>query len=244
MTSSTPDPRRGDGEPEVPAQPPAHAAPAGGRPVPSETPAADQPVPAETSAAAPPPGAPSGAEPAAAEPPAGAPPAAESAGTEPAAEPEYRVADLVDRSTVRRAPRFGRFVLAGILVGAVVSAGLAVLSPSDHLARSDLFWLLFLSLGAAGALAGLGVAVFLDRRSWEQRASRTGARPAPGGPVPGAVAPGGPAAAGPVDTGPAAEEAAGAAGPGSDSHTTEGGTTEGGTPDGSGPPDAGRPRRS
>ncbi|MFD1506336.1 hypothetical protein FE374_16950 [Georgenia yuyongxinii] len=80
---------------------------------------------------------------------------------------EYRV----DPATVRHAPRFGRFILLGVVLGALLSLALALLTPPSDLARSDLFWLLFIGLGVTGGLAGLGVAIVLDRRSWRRRAA-------------------------------------------------------------------------
>jgi len=95
------------------------------------------------------------------------------------AEPEVRVADVVDRSTVRHAPRYGRFILAGVVLGAVVSGLLALLTPSSQYSPSDLFWLLFLLLGFVFGLAAAGLAVVLDRRSIMRRDARTAERLTP-----------------------------------------------------------------
>ncbi len=86
--------------------------------------------------------------------------------------PLYRVADVVDPGTVRHAPRFGRFILVGILVGALLSFLLTLVPGAGDLARSDLFWLLFISFGSLGALGGAVVALWLDRRSLRGRAAR------------------------------------------------------------------------
>ncbi|MFH5821791.1 hypothetical protein [Georgenia sp. AZ-5] len=83
--------------------------------------------------------------------------------------PRYRVADLVDPATVRRAPRFGRFILTGVVLGALVSFAVTLFPGSSALARSDLFWLVFVTLGTVGGLAGAGLAVRADRRSWQRR---------------------------------------------------------------------------
>ncbi|MDD9205094.1 hypothetical protein PU560_01275, partial [Georgenia sp. 10Sc9-8] len=64
----------------------------------------------------------------------GADPAASDAdvsGADPAGpdapEEHHRVADVVDPATVRRAPRYGRFMTIGVLAGAVLALLLAVL---------------------------------------------------------------------------------------------------------------------
>jgi hypothetical protein len=105
---------------------------------------------------------------------------AQAATAEPApAEPEVRVADVVDRSTVRHAPRYGRFILAGVVVGAVAALLLAVLTPQSQYARSDLFWILLLGLGLVCGIAGAVLAVVLDRRSIARRDARTAGRHTP-----------------------------------------------------------------
>jgi hypothetical protein len=105
------------------------------------------------------------------------------AGTEIDAEPDpgpdVRVADVVDRRTVRHAPRFGRFILAGVALGAVLAFLLAILTPPSQYARSDLFWILFLGLGFVCGIAAAGLAVVLDRRSLARREARTAARRTP-----------------------------------------------------------------
>ncbi|WP_052436295.1 hypothetical protein [Georgenia sp. SUBG003] len=114
--------------------------------------------------------------------PADAPAEPADAPAEPAdapAEPEVRVADVVDRSTVRRAPRYGRFVLAGVALAAVVSGLLALLTPPSQYSPSDLFWILFLLLGFVLGLAAAGLAVVLDRRSVRRRDARTAGRRTP-----------------------------------------------------------------
>lgn len=89
------------------------------------------------------------------------------------AEPEVRVVDVVDRRTVRQAPRYGRFVLAGVILGAVVSMLLAFLTPPSQYARGDLFWILFLGLGLLLGVGAAVLALVLDRRSVRRRDART-----------------------------------------------------------------------
>lgn len=97
----------------------------------------------------------------------------------PEPEPGVRVADVVDRRTVRQAPRFGRFILAGVALGAVLALLLAFLTPPSQYARSDLFWILFLGIGFICGIAAAGLAVVLDRRSLARREARTAARRTP-----------------------------------------------------------------
>ncbi|PFG40228.1 hypothetical protein ATJ97_2749 [Georgenia soli] len=122
-------------------------------------------------------------EPAASEPASIEPAAAEepvpAASEATPAEPEVRVADVVDRSTVRHAPRYGRFILAGVLLGAVVAGLLALLTPASQYSPGDLFWILFLLLGFVLGLAAAGLAVVLDRRSLQRRDARAAERRTP-----------------------------------------------------------------
>ena len=98
---------------------------------------------------------------------------------EPEREPGVRVADVVDRRTVRQAPRFGRFILAGVALGAVFAFLLAFLTPPSQYAWSDLFWILFLGLGFFFGIVAAGLAVVLDRRSLARREARTAPRHTP-----------------------------------------------------------------
>ena len=128
--------------------------------------------------------APASVEPAATEPAPVEPAAVESepfpgAADAAPAEPEVRVADVVDRSTVRHAPRYGRFILAGVLLGAVVAGLLALLTPPSQYSPGDLFWILFLLLGFVLGIAAAGLAVVLDRRSIRQRDARAAERRTP-----------------------------------------------------------------
>lgn len=71
----------------------------------------------------------------------------------------------LDPATIRHAPRLGRFVLAGIVLGALVALVLTFVPGVSALATSDLFWLLFLGTGLAGAVLGLVAFWWADRRS-------------------------------------------------------------------------------
>lgn len=82
--------------------------------------------------------------------------------------PDARRVD-VDPTTLRRAPRLGRFVLAGILLGALVAL-LASLVPGG-VDRSDIFWLVFLTTGLFGGILGALVHWLLDRRSLRRDAA-------------------------------------------------------------------------
>lgn len=98
-----------------------------------------------------------------------APEPAEQAAPEPGG-PVHRVVDVADPSRVRRAPRYGRFALAGLLLAMAVSFGLTfVPGAEDGLTRRNLFFLLLLGLGSLGIVLGLLVALWTDRRSLRRR---------------------------------------------------------------------------
>ncbi len=85
---------------------------------------------------------------------------------EPAPLGAEQITALAAPSTTRRAPRYGRFALAGVLAGALVAALAAILGPpGEVLGRGTIFLLLFLAFGGAGALLGALAAVLADRRS-------------------------------------------------------------------------------
>ena len=91
-----------------------------------------------------------------------------STGADPGRAPlgAVEIAALAAPSTTRRAPRYGRFALAGVLVGALVSALAAILGPQpEALSRGTIFLLVFLALGSLGALTGVLLAIAADRRS-------------------------------------------------------------------------------
>jgi hypothetical protein len=76
------------------------------------------------------------------------------------------IARLADAGARRRAPRYGRFIGVGVLVGAVLAAAVALLGPrGDVLGPDAVFLLLFLAFGGAGGLLGGLAAVIADRRA-------------------------------------------------------------------------------
>jgi hypothetical protein len=84
------------------------------------------------------------------------------------------VAGLADRSRVRRAPRFGAFLFAGLFLAAFVAGLLSfvrdsTLPPEALVGRAldswGMFWLLLIGLGAFFALGSYTIATWLDRRS-------------------------------------------------------------------------------
>ncbi|MFC7407171.1 hypothetical protein [Georgenia alba] len=106
-------------------------------------------------------------------------PDADGEGRRPEEGDEVRVAGAVDRRTVRRAPRYGRFVVAGIILGGVLAYLLSGVPPSPEavrtgqvVGRSDLFWLLFLTCGFFGGIGGAVLALVVDRVSLRSRARR------------------------------------------------------------------------
>ncbi|SFJ74415.1 histidine kinase [Cellulomonas sp. KH9] len=88
-------------------------------------------------------------------------------------------------ATVRRAPRYGAFLVAGALVGMVVGLVVAALTSDGSSGTADggvlpflggengVRWLLVISLGIVGTLVGGVLALLADRRSTRGR------RPAP-----------------------------------------------------------------
>ncbi|PWD51753.1 hypothetical protein C8046_14955 [Serinibacter arcticus] len=123
------------------------------------------------------------------------PDAASEPGPEPDAAPrpdvvaeDAAVAGLADATRVRRAPRFGSFIFAAIILS-VFLAGLfsfvrdSTLSPAVVAARAldswGIFWLLLIAISAFLVLFSFGLAVWLDRRSvrkQQRAAERTGSR--------------------------------------------------------------------
>ncbi len=66
----------------------------------------------------------------------------------------------------RRAPRYGRFITTGLILGGFTSFVIAILTRGwSALAASDTFWLLLMVLGVVGMIAGAALAYLLDRRS-------------------------------------------------------------------------------
>jgi hypothetical protein len=77
-----------------------------------------------------------------------------------------------DTVTVRRAPRYGRFILLGVIVGAIVALILTFAfsgQPDPEAARpfdrGQVFGFLLLLCGTIGAALGAVVALLLDRSS-------------------------------------------------------------------------------
>ena len=66
----------------------------------------------------------------------------------------------------RAAPRYGRFIWTGLLLGAVLAFILAFVSRGwSGLTTTNTFWLLTIGLGALGMLIGAAVALRMDRKS-------------------------------------------------------------------------------
>lgn len=82
--------------------------------------------------------------------------------------PVVRAMDVAHPSTVRRAPRYGRFGMIGFLLGVIASLVLALVGVSDFSTR-DVFLVLLIGLGTAGIFGGLLVALVSDRRSMRRR---------------------------------------------------------------------------
>ncbi|KRC62083.1 hypothetical protein ASE14_09975 [Agromyces sp. Root81] len=71
-----------------------------------------------------------------------------------------------DTVTVRRAPRYSRFLTLGALVGAVVALILTVAFPAnDEFDKGQVFGFLLLACGAIGVALGAVVALVIDRAS-------------------------------------------------------------------------------
>lgn len=84
--------------------------------------------------------------------------------------PPRRVVDVADPSRVRRAPRYGRFAVAGFLLAAVLSFALTFLPVAGtDLSRGNLFLLLLLGLGTLGIALGILLALWSDRRSMRRQ---------------------------------------------------------------------------
>lgn len=87
--------------------------------------------------------------------------------------PVVRAVDVADPSRRRRAPRYGRFAVAGFLLAAVLSAVLTLLpqggTPLAQYDPRDVFLILLIGLGTVGVLAGLTWALISDRRSLRRR---------------------------------------------------------------------------
>lgn len=87
-------------------------------------------------------------------------------------DPQYRVRDVVDPAAVRRAPRYGRFLTLGALLGALVAAIVTIVSSGGDLSDRSLLGLMLLVFVPLGVLTGAVMALWLDRRSWRRRERR------------------------------------------------------------------------
>ncbi|MDO5727445.1 MAG: hypothetical protein Q4Q03_05940 [Bowdeniella nasicola] len=66
----------------------------------------------------------------------------------------------------RKAPRYGRFIFTGLLLGACVSFLIAIVTRTwSGLTMANTFWLSLLGLGALGMFLGAVIALYLDRKS-------------------------------------------------------------------------------
>lgn len=81
-----------------------------------------------------------------------------------AAEPEAPVGAMH-----RRAPRYGRFILTGILIAGIIAFVTAIISAGQSGYRSaDIFWILMLWFAPFGILFGALTALAIDRRSMKR----------------------------------------------------------------------------
>jgi hypothetical protein len=71
----------------------------------------------------------------------------------------------VQYGRVRRAPRYGSFVVTGAVVGVVIALILSLSRPATgEFSQNSVIGYLAATLGLLGALLGAGLAVLLDRR--------------------------------------------------------------------------------
>lgn len=69
-------------------------------------------------------------------------------------------------TTHRKAPRYGRFIVTGLLLGAIISFLIAIISRGwSGLTMANTFWLSLIGLGTLGMFIGAAVALVLDRKS-------------------------------------------------------------------------------
>ncbi|UZN02587.1 histidine kinase [Cellulomonas sp. S1-8] len=100
---------------------------------------------------------------------------------------EAELARVAIPATVRRAPRYGAFIVAGALVGVLAGLVLALLTADGSGVgdsgggvlpfldgQAGVRWILALTLGVVGAFVGGGLAVLADRRSTRRRRSAQG----------------------------------------------------------------------
>lgn len=83
-----------------------------------------------------------------------------------AGEQESGNAPVRIEATYRQAPRYGRFIFTGLLIGAIISFVLAIVSRGwSGLTMANTFWLSLIGLGALGMFIGAGIALYVDRKS-------------------------------------------------------------------------------
>ncbi|MBD8078814.1 histidine kinase [Cellulosimicrobium arenosum] len=87
---------------------------------------------------------------------------------------EVEVEDVVDPTAVRRAPRYGRFIGVGIVLGLVVALGVGgswlQSDAAESVFKPGVYFTVILVAGAAlGAAIGGLWAVLADRRSLRDR---------------------------------------------------------------------------
>ncbi|QOR70216.1 hypothetical protein IM660_16630 [Ruania alkalisoli] len=88
----------------------------------------------------------------------------QAAGGEPGE--ERRIADAVDRSQVRRAPRYRNFAVLGGLLGVLIAAiATPFADETEFLGHGGLFLVVALTLAPVGILLACLLALLLDRRS-------------------------------------------------------------------------------
>ncbi|WP_208008557.1 hypothetical protein [Agromyces protaetiae] len=81
-----------------------------------------------------------------------------------AAAPEFATDTVDETVAVRRAPRYGRFILLGVALGAVIALILTFAFPENaQFDRGQVFGFLLLGLGTIGAAFGAAVALVFDR---------------------------------------------------------------------------------
>lgn len=79
-----------------------------------------------------------------------------------------------DTATVRRAPRYSRFIMLGGLVGVVVALILTVAFPeNDEFDQGQIFGFLLLACATVGVALGAVVALVIDRATARRAASVT-----------------------------------------------------------------------